>query len=620
MPKTISTTTSASAGITLTSGDNPVSITGTGTIVASTPSALYGPSGTANFWTIANSGLISSTGTDAAGIQLGSYNPASKPVGAGMVTNQGTIAGGAFGVSITGPGVVTNQTGGYISAANAAGTLNSAVYIVGDPSRAAGDQPGVQIVNAGTLTGPNGAFAFLGGSVTNTDGGVISGTSSVGIWLDSSGTVVNAGTVSGLYLGVDLFGGGSITNAASGYITGGSQGVYFGSNGGTFTNAGTVSGSAYAVHFSGYSGAGYRLIADPGAVFNGVIAGGKGVLELASGSSTGTLHDFGSTITNFSTLQFDKGSSWNISGDQGGLGTMSIVGLAAGDVVDLTGFAATAESFSNGTLTLTDSSNLQATLSFPDRSDITAFQFAPDGKGGTDIAGAGTGQTLTWTSSSGHDWNTATNWSPAIIPGSFDTAVIANPGSTSVTIATGATNVVGNLLINSPGNSLEVDGSLNTVGTVTIDAGSLIDAGALAASAIKDNALLATQGVQTLDNIPIELGGTLQSQAGGALTLGPSEVITQTGPTATLDSTTSGGESIINQGTIDASAPGGSLTIAPLNFTNQGTILVDNQTATIGFDQGGSLGTWDNTSGTIALSGIASLVLDGSLARRVGTR
>ena len=212
------------------------------------------------------------------------------------------------------------------------------------------------------------------------------------------------------------------------------------------------------------------------------------------------MYGFGSTITNFSTLQFDKGSSWNISGDQGGLGTMSIVGLAAGDVVDLTGFAATAESFSNGTLTLTDSSNLQTTLSFPDQSDISDFEFAPDGKGGTDIAGAGTGQTLSWTSSSGHDWNTATNWSPAIVPGSFDTAVIANPGSTSVTIATGATNVVGNLLINSPGDSLEVDGSLNTVGTVTIDAGSLIDAGTLAASAIKDNALLATQGVQTLDN------------------------------------------------------------------------------------------------------------------------
>jgi hypothetical protein len=227
---------------------------------------------------------------------------------------------------------------------------------------------------------------------------VISGTSSVGIWLDSSGTVVNAGTVSGLYLGVDLFGGGSITNAASGYITAGSQGVYFGSNGGTFTNAGTVSGSTFAVNFSGYTnGAAYRLIADPGAVFNGVIAGGKGVLELASGSSTGTLNGFGSTITNFSNLQFDKGGSWSISGDQGGLGTMSIVGLAAGDVVDLTGFAATAESFSNGTLTLTDSSNLQATLSFPDQSNIKDFQFAPDGSGGTDIAGAGTGQTLTWT-------------------------------------------------------------------------------------------------------------------------------------------------------------------------------------------------------------------------------
>jgi hypothetical protein len=288
MPKTISTTTSVSAGITLTSTDDPVSITGTGTIFASTPSALYGPGGTTNSWAVVNSGLISSTGTGAAGIQLGSYNPVSKPVGSGIVTNQGTIAGGAFGVSITGPGVVTNQTGGYISAANASGTLNAAVYIVGDPSRAAGDQPGVQIVNAGALTGPTGAFLYLGGSVTNTDSGVISGTSSVGIWLDSSGTVFNAGAVSGLYLGVDLFGGGSITNAASGYITAGSQGVYFGSNGGTFTNAGTVSGSKYAVNFAAYTnGAAYRLIADPGAVFNGAIKGGAGVLELALATARG---------------------------------------------------------------------------------------------------------------------------------------------------------------------------------------------------------------------------------------------------------------------------------------------------------------------------------------------
>ncbi len=627
MARTITGTNTV--GITLTlQSDNPVTVA-SGAVVSKTGtlSALYGLGGGSNSWTIDNSGVLAGGGK---GLQLGNTN---SYVSTAIVTNRstgtitggvagalidnsgtallanagGSISGGQFGVAISGPGTVTNAAGSQILDTGTSGTSGAAIYLYGG-----------QVYNAGSVTGRSGVDEFLGGTVTNVSGGVITGSIGAGVDLRGPGTVFNGGTISGGgSAGIFLEEGGSVTNLASGTIVG-NYGIFnygFASYGGDVTNAGTIIGtSGVAVLFSTGGGSNYRLTVDPGAVFVGAVYGGGGVVELAPGSSTGTLYGFGSTITNFSTLQFDKGSSWNISGDQGGLGTMSIVGLAAGDVVDLTGFAATAESFSNGTLTLTDSSNLQAALSFPDQSDIKDFQFAPDGTGGTDIAGAGTGQTLNWTSSSGHDWNTATNWSPAIIPGSFDTAVIANPGSTSVTIATGATNVVGDLLINSPDDTLEVKGSLNTVGTVTIDAGSLIDVGTLSASAIKDNALLATQGVQTLDNIPIELGGTLQPQAGGALILGPSEVVTQTGPTAVLDSTTAGGESVINQGTIDASAPSGSLSIAPLNFTNQGTILVGSETATIGFDQGGSLGTWDNTSGTIALSGTASLVLDGSLA------
>jgi hypothetical protein len=102
MAKTISTPTSVSAGITIASADNPVTITGTGTIVAGTSavSALYGPGGAYN-WTIANSGLITGTGTGAAGIQLGSYVFGSvNPVNAGTVTNQGTI-GGARSASLS---------------------------------------------------------------------------------------------------------------------------------------------------------------------------------------------------------------------------------------------------------------------------------------------------------------------------------------------------------------------------------------------------------------------------------------------------------------------------------------------------------------------------------------
>ena len=56
--------------------------------------------------------------------------------------------------------------------------------------------------------------------------------------------------------------------------------------------------------------------------------------------ATGTLSGFGDTITNFSTLQFDPGADWRISGNPGGLSTMAITGFAGGDIIDLTGFAA----------------------------------------------------------------------------------------------------------------------------------------------------------------------------------------------------------------------------------------------------------------------------------------
>ncbi len=637
MARTITGTTTT--GITLTSqGDNPVTVAATAVVSkpSGAPGALYGQGDGTNTWTIDNLGVIAGGGTAGVGIQLGS---ATFYVNSGDVTNRstgtitggvvgvltdnsgpsavtnagGSIEGGQFGVFVNGVGSLTNIAGGQIT-----GTSEAAVYVYGDASRPNGSsQPDVQVYNAGSLTGASGVNGFLGGTVTNVSGGLIVGDSGDGVDLAGPGTVVNGGTVTGSSIGVYLEEGGSLTNLAGGTISGSSGVINFGfyGNGGSVTNAGTIIGTGGpAVQFKTGGGSDYRLIVDPDAVFIGAIIGGGGIIELASGSSIGTLYGFGSTITNFSTLQFDPGASWNISGDRGGLGTMPIVGLAAGDIIDLTDFAATDATFASGTLTLTDSGNVQATLTFPDKSDIKDFQLAPDGAGGTDIAGAGTGQTLSWTSSSGHDWNTATNWSPAVVPTGFDSAIIANPGSTSVTIAAGATNVVGDLLINSPDNSLQVVGSLHAVGTVTVDAGSLIDAGALTASAIADNGLLATQGVQTLDNIPIELGGTLQAQAGGTLILGTSEVITQTGSTAVLDSTTAGGESIINQGTIEAGVAGGALDITPLNFTNQGTILLDNETATIGFDQIGSLGSWDNTFGTIALSGTASLVLDGSLA------
>ena len=61
-----------------------------------------------------------------------------------------------------------------------------------------------------------------------------------------------------------------------------------------------------------------------------------------------------------------------------------------------------------------------------------------------------------------------------------------------------------------------------------------------------------------------------------------------------------------------AQGAGASLAIVPLNFTNKGTISVTDETVTIGYDVGGVHGSWSN-AGLIALSGTATLILDGSL-------
>ena len=92
-----------------------------------------------------------------------------------------------------------------------------------------------------------------------------------------------------------------------------------------------------------------RLIVDPGASFTGNIqslSGGTNVVESASAASAGTLSGFnGTSITNFTSLQFDSGAQWTVTGNSlaNGLGTIAISGFTINDTIDLTGFVATSE-------------------------------------------------------------------------------------------------------------------------------------------------------------------------------------------------------------------------------------------------------------------------------------
>ena len=161
---------------------------------------------------------------------------------------------------------------------------------------------------------------------------------------------------------------------------------------GTVVNAGVILGTGsdpYAVEFSAITGTN-RLVVDPGASFGGAIyapEGGTNIVELASAASAGTLAGFGTTITNFTSLEFDSGAQWSVRGNDGltGFGGLTISGFAAHDTIDLTGFAATSKSFSSGALVLTNASSATETLHLTGSFVTSDFNIVTDGSSGTDI-------------------------------------------------------------------------------------------------------------------------------------------------------------------------------------------------------------------------------------------
>jgi hypothetical protein len=157
-----------------------------------------------------------------------------------------------------------------------------------------------QINNAGTISG-------------------VIGTSSAGIYSPASGIAVqNTGKISGYVAGLWLSSGGAVTNGASGLISAtGSYGVYIAGAAGVVTNLGTITGSSYAVDLT-FNSAANRVVVAPGAVFNGLVSGGNGVLELAgsgtAGTLSGTIGGTSGSFENFSQLVVDSGAVWTLTG------------------------------------------------------------------------------------------------------------------------------------------------------------------------------------------------------------------------------------------------------------------------------------------------------------------
>ena len=272
---------------------------------------------------VTNAGSISAIGGD--GVLL---------LEGGSVSNaaSGSITGQPAGIFIKNQtGTVTNA--GQISGTGAQGTgvylQNSGILtnaltgiIVGQKFGAFIEGGFGTLTNAGQISGAtyDGVVLGMGGVVTNAAGASISG-ANAGLYVKyrAAGTVTNSGAITGTgtgSAGVELADGGSVANNLTGSITGISFGVFITGASGTVSNAGAISGATYAIDFAG-SGTN-RLIVDPGAQFIGKVTANStaaNTIELVSGTgSIGGLGGVGSAFTNFQTLAVDAGGSWTLTG------------------------------------------------------------------------------------------------------------------------------------------------------------------------------------------------------------------------------------------------------------------------------------------------------------------
>jgi hypothetical protein len=321
----------------------------------------------------------------------------------GTVLNAGTIMGnGEVGVDLTAGGSVRN-TGAY-------------ARITGTDFGIFSQQAGATVQNAGTINGGEGGVYLKAGGYVNNQNLIAAG--DIGVVIEGNGTVINTGQImaTGAY-GVAVEGAdGYVTNgSAAALLSGGEFGVLIEVSGtgqvvndgiiqggdedgialvaaaGVVTNAGTILGAAYAVVLHGTTS--NQLIVDVGAGFIGYVAAtttATNTLELSQGpaAGAGALFGIGSQFTGFGTIDFDAGTDWTLGGDIAGLGVGQVInGFTFGDTIDLSGIAASSESFANNILTLFSGVTELAMLNLNELSTTNTqnFEIFADGSGGTDI-------------------------------------------------------------------------------------------------------------------------------------------------------------------------------------------------------------------------------------------
>jgi hypothetical protein len=258
---------------------------------------------------VSNAGTITSTGTSlTAGIQdeaggtidntglIQGYDGIWARDTAATITNSGTVEGTlALGVGIDlSQGGSIDNTGGLIKGADGVFAFNVAATVT----------------NAAMITGTGagrGVQMSAGGYVTNVAGGLIQGAFGVEITGGSTGTVINAGTITGT-TDVGVYMTDAYVNN-SGMISGVSIGIQL-QNGGTVVDSGAVDGSTSIY----VGGAGNNLVEfENGYSLNSFVEGAAAANNTAElGGSVGapvdvTYLDIG--LTNFEDVLFGPGGN-----------------------------------------------------------------------------------------------------------------------------------------------------------------------------------------------------------------------------------------------------------------------------------------------------------------------
>jgi hypothetical protein len=578
------------------------------------PDVVYRDLGSTVFFNIQNNGTVAGSAagvgvylapggsvTNAVSASITGYTGVKISGGAGTVVNHGSIAGleaiGSFvylqfGVDLKSGGAVTNEAGASITGRSVGVDISGGTATV---------------VNLGSIgstggtsnTGPASLGVDLqsGGSVTNKAGASITGDADgvlIGDGADAhggggtvvAGTVANYGSIAGAgFAGVNLLSGGSVRNAASASIIGFYRGIEISGGAGTVVNYGSI--AANATSNEGV------LLDNGGSVTNeagGSITGFTGVdIGLTGGAGTvvnrGNISGRSSGVSLYGGASAINAASGTITGATYGVGIIDGGTLTnAGLIVGNSGTAVYCHGIGSNLLVLDPGFEFTG-LVVGNSSASNTLELASAASAGT-VTGLGT-QFLHFNSivfDAGAKWSVSglARGLAGTISGfaAGDTIKLTGGGTLKGTISGG-----GELQLDN-GTVADTLAQLPGIGSVVVDTGAALD---LSGGGALPRAIT---GAGTLD-----LSGAAPYKLGSGKTIGTAHVAVDAGATLTLDPgfsivpTVHGGGA---KSTLELAAGAGPAVLNALGtkFTNFGAVTVD------------SGATWTVDALASALSGV----------------